>query len=190
MATLSRAPGLVLFAALAGLGGLTVGWTMAAIPAPDGTIRSCYNKKNGRLRVVDEGAACKPKEIVLTWAQAGAPGPTGAAGQTGETGAAGEPATRLWAVVSSSGTLKRASGVAVATGTSLASAGNTRTIPFDRDIRGCAVVATIAGADVNEGVSSAIITAALTGPQSVQVRMTDPDGSGINNQTFHLAVFC
>jgi hypothetical protein len=184
MSTVLRVRGVWFFAALAGLGGLTVGMTMAAIPAPDGTIRSCYNKKTGRLRVIDEGASCKPKEIVLTWAQAGTPGPSGPPGDVGE------PATRLWAVVTSSGNLRRGSGVTVPVGTDLSAVGNTRVVPFDRDISECAVVATIVGADVNEGVSAGIITATLASDQSVRVRMNDPEATMIDNQAFHVAVFC
>ncbi len=168
--------------------GLAAGLTMAAIPAPDGTIRACYHKKSGRLRVVDEGASCKGKEIVLSWAQPGTPGPQGL---TGADGAPGEPATRLWAVVDSAGTLLRGSGVAVPVGTDLSASGNTRAVPFDRDLSECAWVAAIGGDHVNAGVVKGFITSTL-GPnaQTVRVSMTDSDNASVQNQGFHVIVFC
>lgn len=199
-------------AVLGGLCALAGGLAVAAIPAPDGTIRACYRTRSGRLRVVDEGASCKRKEIVLTWNQQGASGPPGPVGTPGAPGSAGpqgtpgapgppgapgapgapgEPATRLWAVVSSTGTLLRGSGTAVPVGTNLAAPGNTRAVPFDRDLSECAWVATIGGASLNAGVAKGFITTSLSpAVNTINVSMTNDENTSILNQSFHLAVFC
>jgi hypothetical protein len=58
------------------------GVAVAAIPGRDGTIRACYNKANGALRVISSGK-CHKSEKALTWSQRG---PQGAAGQNGQNG--------------------------------------------------------------------------------------------------------
>ena len=79
------------------------GFALAGIPGEDGVIHGCYKKRTGALRVVDEGTACKAKEIAISWNQQGPTGPrgeaggsgqgargnTGATGSTGATGATG-----------------------------------------------------------------------------------------------------
>jgi Collagen triple helix repeat (20 copies) len=62
------------------------------IPAPDGTIWSCYTKSTGTIRIIDSGASCKQGETSLQWNQrgpAGATGPQGNAGPVGPAGATG-----------------------------------------------------------------------------------------------------
>jgi hypothetical protein len=51
------------------------GAAVAAIPSGDGTIRACYAKNSGALRVIDTAQTCTSKEILLTWKN-GLPGST------------------------------------------------------------------------------------------------------------------
>ena len=82
----SRAP--IAMAAAAVAIGLTSSATLAAIPAPDGSISACF-AKNGTLRIVDSAALCMRGETPLIWNQAGPAGPQGPQGATGATGATG-----------------------------------------------------------------------------------------------------
>ena len=61
---------------IAALGSLAYG----AIPAADGTLRGCYQRTNGNLRLVDEGEACRSYEKLVTWNQKGQPGAPGVSG--------------------------------------------------------------------------------------------------------------
>ena len=74
----------------------------ASIPAPNGVITACYERENGKLRVIDSAVTtCKYEETKLTWNQIGpqgpqgiqgpqgVPGPVGATGQQGPVGPAG-----------------------------------------------------------------------------------------------------
>jgi hypothetical protein len=83
---------LVLAAGVAAL--LVVGGTaLATIPGSDGTIKGCYTKGTGSLRVIDGSTSqCKAGEAALSWNQKGLkgdPGPQGPRGYDGQAGAAG-----------------------------------------------------------------------------------------------------
>jgi hypothetical protein len=57
------------------------GIAYAVIPGPDGTIRACFKKSGGALRVIDASlGACAANENALAWNQAGAPGAPGISG--------------------------------------------------------------------------------------------------------------
>jgi hypothetical protein len=71
-----------LLALIVALGGVAA----AAIPGSDGTIRACYQKGNGNLRVVDSSGDCRPNEAPLDWNRTGERGATGATGATGSAG--------------------------------------------------------------------------------------------------------
>jgi hypothetical protein len=77
--------------AAAGAVAAVVGIAQATIPDQGGVIHSCYDNKDGQLRVIDTGAGgtCTSKETTLNWNQAGPPGPAGAPGAPGATGATG-----------------------------------------------------------------------------------------------------
>lgn len=97
-----RRPSLTAFA-LVGLLIMVSGLASASVPAANGVITGCYERKNGNkgseLRVidVDAGQKCSSKDQQITWNQtgpAGAPGPAGAQGipgPIGPQGAQGEP---------------------------------------------------------------------------------------------------
>jgi hypothetical protein len=116
---------------------------------------------------------------------AGPPGATGANGTNGTNGAKGdkgEPATRLWAVLDSGGSLVRGSGVA-AVGKLSAPAGSYEVI-FNRDVTACSYQAT---------------QSVLQGETLVQPRSNNANGVFVGTFTsagasadrgFHLAVFC
>ncbi len=63
--------------------------TIASIVAADGTINGCYSEKDGALRVVAPGAACRTKEQPIHWSRQGQKGATGARGATGPAGPRG-----------------------------------------------------------------------------------------------------
>jgi hypothetical protein len=60
----------------------------AAIPGSDGTIRGCYERQTGILRVIDAeaGRRCLPFETAVRWNQEGRQGPPGPAGPEGPRG--------------------------------------------------------------------------------------------------------
>jgi NADPH-dependent glutamate synthase beta subunit-like oxidoreductase len=71
------------------------GLAVAAIPsASNDTVRACYKKKNGQLRIVKRGK-CKKSETAISWNKegpqglTGKPGVAGAQGTQGATGSAG-----------------------------------------------------------------------------------------------------
>jgi cysteine-rich repeat protein len=64
---------------------------VAAVPDHNGTIRGCYSKRTGVLRIVD-GKSCKRGEKRLQWNQEGPPGAS-VVGPQGERGPQGSPGT-------------------------------------------------------------------------------------------------
>jgi hypothetical protein len=52
------------------------GTAVASIPGPDGTIKGCYKKSNGSLRVIDSAKRCNGGEKALTWNKQGPSGLT------------------------------------------------------------------------------------------------------------------
>jgi len=60
----------------------------SAIAANVPEIRACANRDSGALRLLTEGR-CSKRERLITWSQAGPPGPAGAPGATGPAGAQG-----------------------------------------------------------------------------------------------------
>jgi Collagen triple helix repeat (20 copies)/Domain of unknown function DUF11 len=73
---------------------LGVGVATGAIPGGDGTIRACYTKVGGVLRVIDVEKSpperCTSLERAISWNQAGQPGPAGPAGPPGPKGDKGD----------------------------------------------------------------------------------------------------
>jgi hypothetical protein len=76
--------------------------SIASIPGPDGTIKSCIKKrspKKGAVRVISHNKRCARSERTLTWSQTGpqgtpgAPGTPGTAGPQGTRGPAGSSDT-------------------------------------------------------------------------------------------------
>lgn len=82
-------PAGVLVAAVLLTAGGAVAW--GSIPAEDGTIYACYQKKSDQqLRVIDgPSERCHSNEVPLSWSQQGPAGPQGPQGPQGETGPQG-----------------------------------------------------------------------------------------------------
>jgi hypothetical protein len=154
--------------------------SIASIPGADGTIRGCYHKKKGTLRVVDEGVACKSKEESLVWNQEGVPGEIGAKGDQGDPGEPGAPATTLWAVVESDGTITASSGV-----TGIVPGAGFYTLTFNRDVTTCAVLATL----ITPGGHGMIRKSTAATGAEVQIRTADATGAQ-TAQAFSVAVIC
>jgi hypothetical protein len=118
-------------------------------------------------------------------------GEKGEKGDAGGQGAAGAPATAMWAVVNSNGTLQRSSGVFDATRIGV---GNYK-VYFEQNVRNCSYQATPGGPSTIEpddlGTSYASVGSDPILLNGVSVGLRDP-----NNQfngkdfPFHVAVFC
>jgi len=123
---------------------------------------------------------------------AGPQGPKGDPGAPGAPGAAGAPgadAVSLWAVVNgSNGSLARGSGVASST----RSTPGLYTVTFNRDVTGCAFVASAgnpAKSASNPPAKFAATAPSATSANGVLVEMRDSGGYTVDSN-FHLAVLC
>jgi len=70
---------LLMLAVLVTVGGVAY----ASIPSSDGTIRACYQKENGQLRIVGKASDCRNSELAISWNEKGIQGVAGAAGAQG-----------------------------------------------------------------------------------------------------------
>lgn len=115
--------------------------------------------------------------------QKGATGETGPTGPAGAQGPAGTPATALWAVVASNGSLVRGSGVTAASqpfGT------GTYQVEFNRDVSGCAYAVTPTGQAVMDFAQPR-----GGNPNAVYVQFETATSTPAKiNSSFNLAVFC
>lgn len=155
----------------------TVLWAGWMGVADAGTL--CTTSK-GRVTYRD---TCKKKETAITAAEIGAVGPQG---PKGDTGAAGENATPYWAVVRGDGTLARGSHV-----TSAGTAEGAYEVIFDRDVTGCAYVATVglAGSESSAAPAVATVVGRSEEPNGVYVVTTLLNGDP-STEGFHLMVSC
>src|SRR6516225_3908697 len=133
---------------------VAAGVAYATVPDSQGLIHSCI--RNGAIRIIDTdaGQTCKAGESALQWSQTGPQGPPGSQGQPGSQGDQGEQgppglqgppgqdAVSLWAAVDDQAKLVHGSGVLGITGPGLLGTGETW-VEFDRDVSGCAAVATV-----------------------------------------------
>ena len=118
----------------------------------------------------------------------GAQGPQGLPGADGTQGPAGDPATTLWAVVNSDGTLAR--GGSNVTVTMNSGIGEYQ-VRFDQNVRGCVYVATLgltgsAGTDPPGMITVVGESASVFG---VWISTYDSAGA-LADRSFHLVVFC
>ena len=123
---------------------------------------------------------------------AGPQGPQGPKGDKGDKGDAGTPATKLWAVVNSTGTLRRGSGVVSVSG----NPGVFTTVKFNQNVAACAHVVSLArtapggpGAFQAGEVSADEFQPNGFAADSVLVSTRDSAGSAASKD-FQLAVFC
>jgi hypothetical protein len=164
----------------------------AAIPDAAGVIHSCI--KNGAIRMLDTeaGQTCKAGELSLQWNQTGPQGPPGPKGDQGEPGPPGQDAVRLWAVVDDQADLVHGNGVVGVTGPGLHGQGQTW-VQFDRDVSGCAAVATVGGASGFSSTESesAVSVHTFTNPDLVDrvAVQTYFEGTAFTFG-FHLVVAC
>ncbi len=136
--------------------------------------------KNGTL-LADDFKAGQLKEGVQ--GLQGLQGPKGDKGDPGNDGADGADATALWAVIDGSdGTTYRSSHV---TGSVRNGTGN-YTVTFDRNVAGCAFMATIGGHD--SVLPKAMTGTARSGQNAVTVDVFD--SAGFQDGDVSLAVFC
>jgi hypothetical protein len=64
-------------------------YALSSVRASDSTIRGCFKKKKGTLRIVAAGKGCKKSERAISWNQQGPAGQQGGVGPQGATGPAG-----------------------------------------------------------------------------------------------------
>jgi hypothetical protein len=134
------------------------GFAVAAIPGPAGTIKGCYKKNKGTLRVISHTKKCRKSERTLTWNQRGPAGAQGAPGQQGQQGQQGQPgqdATKLFAYIRDAGSVSAAevfygSGV---TAVSDPAGDNAYRLTFSRSVENC-VVQAVAGNGKPPGTST------------------------------------
>ena len=117
----------------------------------------------------------------------GAQGPQGLPGADGAQGPAGDPATTLWAVVESNGTLARGSSVTVTT----QSATGQYQVRFNQNVRGCVYIATLGLTGASLTAPPGMITVVGENVSVFGVWISIYDSAGVlADRSFHLAVFC
>lgn len=156
------------------------GVAYAAFHVPKNSITS-KQIKPGTIQVSDLSNRAKSE-------LSGIPGPIGAQGPSGP---AGEPATKLWAVVNSDGTLRQGSGVVSVSGEPK----NGTSVTFNRNVDNCAVIASVGrtGRDFVQGRVLADTGLEITGHKILDANKVIAQTSGNEGPAslgFNLAVFC
>jgi hypothetical protein len=154
--------------------------------------RSVHNRElatsavNSRV-ILDH--AIKGVDLASGVIRQGPPGPQGAAGAPGAKGDKGDPgapATKLWAVVNSSGSIARSSGTTSAGRIS----DGTYEVIFNQDVSACAYVATPGSPTATTTPTAEIGVAPRSGNvNGVYVQTYNIFGT-LTDTSFHLAVFC
>ena len=117
----------------------------------------------------------------------GTNGTNGAKGETGAKGEAGPPATSLWAVVETSGTLARGGTGTVSAATLFE---NRYEVVFNRDVTKCAYIATLGEESGGVPPAGSVVVAPREGnPNAVFVATYNGKGEEAA-EPFHMAVFC
>jgi hypothetical protein len=139
----------------------------------------------GSAQVIDGSLKKRDLSDKTISALKGASGTPGAVGPAGASGATGPPATALWAVVATNGSLARNSHVTssekVATGQYV--------VVFDRDVKACAYVGSLGGIAAESMLGQISVTRRSINANGVFVRTLDSAGVSMD-KSFHLAVFC
>lgn len=159
------------------------GVAYAAVNLPKNSITS-KQIKPGTIQVNDLSRRARTK-------LSGNPGPPGPIGLQGPSGPAGEPATKLWAVVESDGTLRRGSGVISVSGEPKFGT----TVAFNRNVDTCAVIASVGrtGREFLQGRVLADTGLEITGHKTLdanKVIAQTSGNAGPESLGFNLAVFC
>jgi hypothetical protein len=161
---------IALFVALGGTG-------YAAVTLPRNSVASA--------QVIDGSLKKRDLADKTVAALKGASGTAGVAGPAGPSGATGPPATALWAVVATNGSLARNSHVTssekVATGQYV--------VVFDRDVKACAYVGSLGGIAAESMIGQISVTRRSINANGVFVRTLDSAGASMD-KSFHLAVYC
>ena len=140
----------------------------------DGTITARDLSKGVRATLGTPG----PQGPAGAAGAAGQPGAPGATGPIGATGPAGADATRLWAVIDSSGEIKRGSGVVSVT----KSNPGRYEVRFNRAVNTCSVTANVA-ANTPAAWARAMTRSAAGGVGDVNFGNVDPDEVALVVQT-------
>ncbi len=153
------------------------GTSYAAVALPRNSV--------GSAQVID--GSLKKRDLSGTTVSAlkGTPGIAGPAGATGPSGPAGLPATALWAVVATNGSLARGSHVVSSEKVAIGQ----YVVLFDRDVKACAYVGSLGGIAA-ESISGQIsLTRRSINADGVFVRTLNSSGVSMD-KSFHVAVFC
>ena len=143
--------------------------------------------RNGSSYVaIAAGTNFAPESNPTKWSLMAQKGDTGATGATGATGPAGADATNLWAVVTSTGTLSRGSGVV---GVTRSATGSYR-VQFNQTIDQCTWQAN-AGPTGTGTAWQGLAQASLSTLGNDRVQVNTWNGSLVATDIpFHLTVFC
>jgi hypothetical protein len=168
------------------------GTSYAAVKLPSNSVAT-KQIKNGQVKGADlaknsvnsqkvKDLSLKASDFAPGQLPTGPVGKAGPAGPQGKPGVAGAPATKLFVVSDESGNILASRGV-VSQAQVIQKIG-TYAVPFDRDIRNCARVATI-------GDGAAFISTEVASPTVVKVVTTGASNPGTGEaHSFSLAVFC
>jgi hypothetical protein len=177
---------LALLVALAGTGVAAV--SIVLPPNSVGTLQlrtgavTSAKVRNGSLLRADFASGQVPAGAI---GPVGPAGPQGAKGDKGDKGDKDDPATSLWAVVASDGTLSRSAGV---TSVSHVGTGSYR-VRFNRNIDQCNWEATIGAPAMTASTGMIAVELSSTGNDTVQVT-TLSTAAALADRAFHLAVLC
>jgi hypothetical protein len=142
--------------------------------------------KNATLRSEDFGPGQLPQ---------GDKGDKGDQGDEGDKGDVGEPATALWAMVNSNGTLKRGEGVvSVANRSGTSTPNGQYHVTFGSSVENCSYLATLTRADNSTSTGagnplSGEASVALLGASSLWVETRNSAGT-LTAGDFNVGVFC
>jgi len=141
--------------------------------------------KDKTITTKDLSTAAK-KSLAAKTGPAGATGPAGTPGAPGAAGQDGADATALWAVVRSSGALRRSSSVV----SSAPGTAGVYVVTFTRNVSGCSFIATVGGdTTASPGIGYATVRTSTTGQDAVAITTYNKDGVP-TDRAFHIAVFC
>jgi len=189
--TSSRTVSAVVAVAALAIGAGGGAWGYASSQSP--LLHGCQQKNSGNLRLVEDPNECRSSELPVSWNQQGAQGEPGPPGPKGDDGTPGTSGTNLWAAVERDGTLLRHAGALGSATVPGSSDGGVFNVTFNRDVTGCAYLATIEPPAHQNPLNPQIgqVAARQLPGTSNGVQVTTGNALGVPlAERFYLAVLC